>query len=183
MPKTIEDFVYTPRSIWTSKNWKPDLKRCRYSVSDIGRMISWHQCTRKAVEDVEGYGWCKAHATTIKALFELSEGETFIKYAATFDYEKPILIELQLFSETEKMMNVSSAKNLMGDYNQFISGQQMKNSRYLRSYKYFDQYNESLVWLYNQALSSHLNKEKEMEKLKDVINSLSTKIDQHGTLE
>lgn len=41
---------------------KVDESRCRASVHDGGRGCGFHQCSRKTVVVVDGYGFCKQHS-------------------------------------------------------------------------------------------------------------------------
>lgn len=154
MSNKAEDYIHTgPRNNWYKGEYKPDLTRCRYSVAEYGRVTDWHQCTRKPVENVEGYGFCKIHSDEVKTKLGIRNDSTKTKYAAAFYYGKPILVELKIFGETEKTIDIESVNELMGSAFGLYKGKSKKNSQYTAKYEFFDDFNMAISYLYTESES------------------------------
>lgn len=39
---------------------------CAYAVADGGRLVTFHQCTRRPTETIDGYGFCRQHAAMVR---------------------------------------------------------------------------------------------------------------------
>ena len=174
--RKVEEFLYEPRTVLESfgnRNWKPDLDHCRFSVAEHGRITTWHQCTRKGVEKIDGYGFCKQHSKEVRRRLGIfSDQEIFIKYAAEFSYGKPSLVELKLLSETEKMIEVQSSKKIMGS-NHIINGKQLKRSNYIR-YEYFYRYEDAILWLYQQSEKHWISMRAALASSVETMNELAS---------
>lgn len=150
MENKVEFYIHKG-SNWSRGEYKPDLSKCRYSVTEFGRVTDWHQCTRKAVEDVEGYKFCKQHANEIKSRLGIRGGFAKERYAASFTYGKPDLAKLYIYGETDKTIDVESYDTLMGSCFGISTGKQLKTSAYVRNYKFFDNFTDAIAWLYEQS--------------------------------
>lgn len=171
---TVDYFIHKG-SNW-NRNFKPDLSRCRFSVTEHGRVTDWHQCTRKSVENVEGYDFCKQHANEVKSRLGIRTDATKIKYAASFSYGNPNIIELEILLETDSMIEVSGYKSVMGDSTYGIyQGRLKKNSQYTREYEFFDSFDDAIGWMLNQGDKYVQSCEKNLEDAKNTYQNLLEK--------
>lgn len=87
----VKDNVYRPNRTITSAPLSP--KYCAQSVHETGRGVGFHQCDRKAVVQLGGYGWCTQHANQIKSragLLDVSESYS----GGVNQYGSPYLLKI-----------------------------------------------------------------------------------------
>jgi len=114
-----------------------DPTRCSHRVHDEGRGVGFHQCQRNVYEAIDGYGFCKQHYKKVSRSMGLDDSDTVVKYTVHIDRDgNPELSMLELYSETEKTIDVKSSKSIIGDIF-ILTGKQRKNTRYF-SYDLFD---------------------------------------------
>jgi hypothetical protein len=83
----IEWHVWKPHNSYYGG---PDLTRCRYRVPSRDRSPLPSQCTRKAVVQECGYGWCKQHApSALKAKGDRQKAERDAMWAKR-GYERAV---------------------------------------------------------------------------------------------
>lgn len=152
MDNKVEDYIHKG-SNWSRGQYKPDLSRCRFSVAEHGRVTDWHQCSRKTARDVQGYGFCNQHADEVEGRLGIRADEIKTKYAASFNHGKPSIIELGIYGETDKTIDIKSVNALMGSNYGLYSGKSKKNSQYLNHYRFFDEFTDAIAWLYEQSES------------------------------
>ena len=66
MARDITWYIYEPLSWQKTLGYQVNMERCRHQVPDGGRSVGFHQCSRKAVEQVDGYWFCKMHAKRVR---------------------------------------------------------------------------------------------------------------------
>jgi len=102
--------------------WKPlysgkaDESRCRHRVSGHGRYGS-HQCSRKAVETIQGYGFCTQHAEKVKGALGIAKSSSgAMIYITKFSRGRASLACAKLVKETPKRYTISmeTKKNILG---------------------------------------------------------------------
>lgn len=169
---TVKEFIFTGGNFhrFSTKPAKLDPARCSFSVAEYGRVTDWHQCERAVVEEVDGYGFCTVHAREVKRRLG-KEQETFVRYVASFKNGKPFLAELDVVRETEKTIDISGIRKLIGD-DMLFTGNQRKDSRYTNCYKFFDTVDEGLGWLSKEALERVNYLAKELGRAKVVYEDL-----------
>jgi len=62
-------WVYEPQEWERSIGYTVNPNRCRYAVHrDYG--VGFSQCTRRPIEDIRGYRYCKQHAKLVREIME-----------------------------------------------------------------------------------------------------------------
>lgn len=111
--------------------------------------VGFNQCQRKSLIEIEGYKFCSFHAKEINEAYGIADviGK---RYVAKFNgSEDPDLAEFDFTSETDKFINVSNVKNIVGHVS-FYTGKQKKDDRYNRQFSFFDTEQEAWLWLYEK---------------------------------
>lgn len=76
--------VYDPESRFSSGS--VDLRRCRKRMYEGAPYHGSHQCTRPAVIQEEGYGWCRAHAPNVIRIRKQEQAEYRKQRQRKLDY-------------------------------------------------------------------------------------------------
>lgn len=70
MPLGITYWVYAPHATARAPR---DPARCSADVANAGT-VTFRQCSRRAQETIEGYGWCAQHAAQVRAWLARQRG-------------------------------------------------------------------------------------------------------------
>jgi hypothetical protein len=169
---TVKDFIFTgdKAQFWREVKHEPNPSRCAYEVAETGRMTHWYQCNHKPVETIEGYGFCKTHAGIVKRKLGIKR-DTTIRYAASFEYGKPFLAELEVVKETDHTIEISKVTNVLGDAHLF-TGSSRKDGRWMNVYEFFDTAKEAHRWLLKEAEEHVADCKKSFKSAEEVYNKL-----------
>lgn len=169
--RTVQDFVHEPeRGVWGTKDRPNDPDRCQFSVAEHRRITTWHQCNRKIVEEIDGFGFCKQHAEEVNQKLGRLTGE-IVRYIAEFR-DSPALVKALLSSETENTFNLVSRENIIGSMSAW-AGKQRKDSQYWKHRVFFEDYGEALNWLYDRSVQKMNKSKKEYDESVETMHSLA----------
>lgn len=153
MKTTVEEYVHKNRGYGVST--KNDEKRCQFSVWEQGRGAFNHQCSKKPVETIDGVGFCKTHAEEVNLrLGKLKP--TKQRFVACFESGDPKLAKIDVFSETEKRINILGIEKIMGDLYLGV-GLQDKNTAFMNGKEYFDDMNDAIAFLISKS-QAHISR-------------------------
>lgn len=175
MKHTVKDFIYKGGRHSHLSNFvaKLDPLRCAFDVAEHGRITDWHQCTRKPVEEVDGYKFCKVHAREVKRKLG-REQEFIIRYVASFSQGQPFLAVLKVVRETLYTIDIAGIEPVIGKEYGISTGFRRKDGEWMRKFEFFNTANEAHQWLLKRAENSVVFCKKELEKAEEVRFKLST---------
>lgn len=172
MNEKIEQYVHKGSRF--TMNFKLDKEHCSFSVYEYDRAGDRHQCTRKIVEMIDGYGFCKTHAAEVKRRLGKTVA-TETRYAARFSHGEPSLLELEVISETDKTIEIQSVKTILGSSYGLYAGKLRKDLQYTRQYEFFVFATAAHQWLTDKALEYVESCQKQAEKAIHTYNKLVDK--------
>lgn len=170
MKETVRDFVYKGRSFSFQPTHPNNPERCQFEVAEVGRMTVWHQCSRKFVEVIDGFGFCKQHASEVKRRLGISKGE-IVRYIARFRNGNPELTRVQIESETEKTITVIDSEVILGSYVYIGTGRQNKSQ-----FNVFETEKEALIWLYKESRVYFSHMTKLTQKAQETVSQLEAMV-------
>lgn len=150
MTRRIEYYIYTPNVTIGGSN--PNSNFCARSLSDGGRSVGFHQCSRKIVSRIDGYGFCKQHYDELVLSLGIETGDgTTRKYVALFHHGSPTLSVIEILKSTKHTITLKSVTNLIGRISLY-TGKQNIHSRYTSGMAMFDTKKDALAFLKVKAL-------------------------------
>ena len=149
--RDVAHYVYTPNK--NLGQYGRSLSHCAMQISDGGRGVGFHQCSRKPVSNIDGYDFCKQHHTEVSLALGINTDVVTVKYFAQFYNEKPRLSVVEITAETQHTMTIKNVIHIINDMSLY-SGRQNKNSRYTHGMEMFDTQDKALSYLDDEMVKN-----------------------------
>jgi len=167
--KKIDNFLF--RGNYNRKSINPDL--CARGVTDNDRGAMYHQCFNKPAKQIQGYGFCHLHAVEIETALGLNADEGVDKYVCGRSYLGVYIELVRVLKETDKLLTVSSVKELYG--NKHHSASTIKKNDV---WAVFDTAREATEWAVEVLRSKANASKREMEEYSAQADRLERKLKQ-----